>query len=157
MEKGEETNEGGGREREKTADQEGPVSAAPFAAIVTQPGENLGRAPSRNRARGRELGERWSEGSESGVGREREREEEEEGEEDGEAEISSLDISGSMAASLPLSLSLPEELLFPPIITGKLSVRGCDRRRRGERGREREGGRSGREERANFPKKLMRV
>ena len=78
MEKGEETNEGGGRERGKTAEQEGPVSAAPFAAIVTQPGENLGRAPSRNRARGRELGERWSEGSESGVGRERERERERE-------------------------------------------------------------------------------
>ena len=79
----------------------------------------------------------------------------------GEAEISSLDISGSMAASprlacrslaLAVCLSLPEPL-FPPIITGKLSVRGCDRRRRG-----REGAREGEEEReSKLSKKLMRV
>ena len=74
----------------------------------------------------------------------------------GEAEISSPDISGSMAAALSLSLrpsvrlsvaAAGPEPLFPPIITGKLFVRGCDRRRRGREG----------EERANFLKKLMRV
>ena len=46
----------------------------------------------------------------------------------GEAEISSLDISGSMAAS-PSLCSFHSSPLFPPIITGKLLVRGCDRRR----------------------------
>ena len=54
--------------------------------------------------------------------------------------------------ALAVCLSLPEPL-FPPIITGKLSVRGCDRRRRG-----REGAREGEEEReSKLSKKLMRV